>query len=266
MARKLDYEKKVCGLKETSKWAIFRPLGWEFLPKDFLKKLDGKLLDVGCGAGYFTSLIKRSRPDLEIYGVDFSRKAIEMAKKDFPEIKFLVASAHKLPFPDSFFDAVVMRQMLEHLKDPARALAEVKRVLKSGALFYSATPLEGDKLVLSPSKRLSRKYQGHLQRFSRDSLLSLLKESSFQIKRYYFSGYLFAQLMNYVCLSLYQLLGLPREFSVQGYVAQGNSGWGKWWLDLLRKFVFSVANIESRVIPKKIPGQSMHVIACSFSK
>lgn len=268
MAKKkeLDYEKKVCGINEGSSWALFRSLGWDQFPQEFLEKLKGKLLDVGCGAGYFTNQIKRSRPKVEIYGVDFSKKAIEIAKKDFPGIKFLTANVYKLPFPNNSFDAAIMRQTLEHLENPDKALAELRRILKPGGIFYSATPLEGSRFVLSPSRELSVKYQGHVQRFSKDSLISLLEKNGFKMESFYFSGYLFTQVMNYLCLNLYQLLDMPREFSVQGHIAGGNFKKGKQWLSGFRKMVFAIANIESKIIPKKIIGRSMHIIVHKTTK
>jgi SAM-dependent methyltransferase len=46
----------------------------------------------------------------------------------------------KLPFPDNSFDVVASYQVLEHVHDPARVVAEVARVLKRGGLFHFSTP------------------------------------------------------------------------------------------------------------------------------
>lgn len=260
MNEKLDYEKKVCGVREGSYLWAFKPWGLQSLPREF-KDVGGKVLDVGCGAGAFTGLLKRERPDLEIYGVDISKKAIKLAKKDFPDINFSVADARRLSFPSNFFDAAVMRQVLEHLEDPSKALIELRRVLKPGALFYSATPLEGDNLVLKPPRRLVEKYQGHVQRFSRAQLLSLLEKSGFKIERFYFWGFLFAEVSNVLCLLLFEFLGLPREFSVEHHVSRGDSTIGRSLLSVLRKLVFLLKYIESRIVPKGIPGHLMCIVA-----
>ena len=52
----------------------------------------------------------------------------------------LVADAHQIPFPDESFDAVVAQAVLEHVLDPARVVAEIRRVLKPGGLVYAETP------------------------------------------------------------------------------------------------------------------------------
>lgn len=261
MKKLMDYEKKVCGGKEESSWAIFNPQGLEPFPKDFLRNVKGKILDVGCGAGGFTGLLKKIRPDLDIYGVDISKNAIKIAKKDFPKVKFSVGTSYKLPFRDNFFDAAIMRQILEHVEYPEKALKELKRVLKPKAIFYSATPIEGEKFVINPPKYLCIKYQGHIQRFSIKSLKYLIEKNGFEINNYYFYGFLLCQIINVVCLSAYNLMKFPNEFSVKGYVEEGRTTTLKRILGSIRKIIFALENIEAKLVPRWIPGRSMHIVA-----
>lgn len=255
-----DYEKKIYGVEESPRFKLSEPEIAHRLPVEF-RSVSGKILDVGCGAGAFTGTIKRKRLDLEIYGVDISKKAIKIARKDFPDIKFSVASAYRLPFPDDFFDATVMNHVLEHLDDPDKALAELGRVLKPRGLFWSITPLEGDRLVLSPSRRLAEKYHGHLQRFSRASLLSLLERNNFMVERYYFWGFLLCQVIGVVYLFLLDLFKLPPHFSVKSYVTREGRAPGRSLLSFLRKFVSFLLNIESLLVPDRFPGYFMHIVA-----
>ena len=53
-----------------------------------LKDVEGKVLDVGCGAGGMTKAIKYYRPDLKLVGVDISKKAVNEAKKDAQGVEF----------------------------------------------------------------------------------------------------------------------------------------------------------------------------------
>lgn len=52
----------------------------------------------------------------------------------------VAADIHALPFRDNSIDAVIAESVLEHVKDPARAVKEIHRVLKSGGLLYVVTP------------------------------------------------------------------------------------------------------------------------------
>lgn len=258
--KEFDYERKISGVRESSRFEIFKLGALQSLPREF-KDVKGKVLDVGCGAGAFTGLLKCRRPELEVYGVDISRKAIKIAKRDFPNINFSVASAYQLPFSDNFLDGAVMECVLEHLEDPAKALVELKRVLKPEGLFYSITPLEGDRFVLSSSQKLSWKYQGHFQRFSRSSLLSLLGGSGFKVERYYFWGFLLLQATGVAYYLLLDLLNLPPHFSVISCVTHGDRTPGKSLLSCLRKAVSFLLNVESLSVPKRIPGLFMHIVA-----
>ena len=52
----------------------------------------------------------------------------------------LVCDGHDLPFPDKYFDAVIMQAVLEHVVDPFRCVAEAHRVLKTDGFVYAETP------------------------------------------------------------------------------------------------------------------------------
>ena len=52
---------------------------------------------------------------------------------------FEVADVYSLPFPDGFFDAVFAHAVLMHLREPVRALEEVRRVLRPGGMLEFAT-------------------------------------------------------------------------------------------------------------------------------
>lgn len=258
--KEFNYEKKISGIKDDFSVEIFKPRVSRSLPDELIKS-KGKILDIGCGAGDYTGIIKQCAPKLKVYGVDISKEAVKRARKDFANIKFSVGSAYKLPFPARFFDVVVMKCVLEHLEDTAKALAEVRRVLVPGGLFYSITPLEGDKFVLSSSKRLSWKFQGHFQRFSRTSILSMLKKNSFTVERYYFWGFLLCQVTSFVYYLLLNTFNLPPHFSVISHISEGDPTIKKRLLSYLRNVVSLLLNIESLIIPKKFPGLFIHIIA-----
>jgi SAM-dependent methyltransferase len=68
-------------------------------------------------------------------GIDFSATMVERARQLHPDVEFRVGDAEELPFADASFDAVVMNFGLLHLARPERAIAEARRVLRTGGRF-----------------------------------------------------------------------------------------------------------------------------------
>lgn len=91
------------------------------------------VLDVACGPGYVSAAAKQlgAIPT----GIDFSEKMVAIAKRTFPEIRFMQGDAHNLPFKEGTFDRVFMNFGLLHVSHPERACAEACRVLKPGGKF-----------------------------------------------------------------------------------------------------------------------------------
>ncbi len=52
----------------------------------------------------------------------------------------IIFDAHNIPFPDDYFDCVILQAVLEHVVDPYRCVGEVHRVLKMNGLVYAETP------------------------------------------------------------------------------------------------------------------------------
>ncbi len=101
----------------------------------------GSLLDVGCGNGLFTAALK-PKLGCRLSGVDGSPHALRLAKEAGFDALSLVEdfSTMPLPFDDAQFDFVVCKDVLEHLLDPQRLLAEMSRVLKAGGALLVHVP------------------------------------------------------------------------------------------------------------------------------
>lgn len=103
-----------------------------------------KILDCGCGSGSLCIYLSK-RLNKRTYGVDISRIGInlaeEMAEKTNADCEFKVADIEiRIPYPNNFFDLVIMHELLEHLVYPDKAIGEVARVLKNGGLFILISP------------------------------------------------------------------------------------------------------------------------------
>jgi ubiquinone/menaquinone biosynthesis C-methylase UbiE len=101
-----------------------------------------RVLDVGCGNGYVLS--HYARHGAEVHGVDITPAAVQLSRQRFALYglagSFREADAEHLPYPDAFFDCVCSMGVLHHVPDPARAVAEIYRVLKPAGrlivMFY----------------------------------------------------------------------------------------------------------------------------------
>jgi cyclopropane fatty-acyl-phospholipid synthase-like methyltransferase len=89
----------------------------EFIFNHFFKSLNlkqGKLLDLGCGAGYPVSALF-SHQGWDVTGVDFSEKMLALAKKNVPALKTIHADIQLVEFEQAMFDAVVASYSLFHI-------------------------------------------------------------------------------------------------------------------------------------------------------
>ena len=102
---------------------------------------DMKALEVGCGGGILTMEIART--GFETTGIDLSSSSIIQARMQAEinglSINYQVGDAMHLPFEDKKFDVVFCCDVLEHLPDVNKAVAEISRVLKNGGTFFYDT-------------------------------------------------------------------------------------------------------------------------------
>jgi ubiquinone/menaquinone biosynthesis C-methylase UbiE len=109
--------------------------------KDFLDVPNNlkrkKVLEVGCGNGYGTSLINKYFEPSNIYGIYLDEKMIERAKRNKSfNANFTVGDASRLPFKDSSFHGVFDFAILHHIPNWKKAIDEIHRVLKKGGQVF----------------------------------------------------------------------------------------------------------------------------------
>jgi len=92
-----------------------------------------KILDLGCGEGYYTQGMVTALDQAQIYGLDISKVAIRYSAKRYHHIHFCVASNYSLPFAQNSFDAMVrIYAPCEH--------SEILRTLKPEGVLITVTP------------------------------------------------------------------------------------------------------------------------------
>lgn len=114
---------------------MLRALG-ELMPSSLEDK---KLLDVGCGVGYYFKYFRRKRAS-RLFGADTGLRLLNTAQTINPFIRVVRARGEKLPFPDEYFDIVISLGLVEHFPQPSLILNELARVLKTGGTLIVETP------------------------------------------------------------------------------------------------------------------------------
>jgi ubiquinone/menaquinone biosynthesis C-methylase UbiE len=99
-----------------------------------------KVLDLGCGTGTLTVMLKEEYPNTSINGLDGDPQVLEIARQKSGNlnIQWDQGMAYALPYPDESFDRVVTSLMIHHLAtgDKRRAFQEIYRVLKPNGELY----------------------------------------------------------------------------------------------------------------------------------
>lgn len=93
------------------------------------------VLDAGCGEGFTMDKLSKNGIGEKIEGVEYSKDAILLGKKLFPDLTFKKGSAYDMPYENNSFDLVICTEVLEHLDEPSKVLKETVRVSKKHVLI-----------------------------------------------------------------------------------------------------------------------------------
>lgn len=163
-----DYVQEAAGQRLTARAALDRIERWA---------PPGRLLDLGCWVGFL--LAEARDRGWETIGVEPSAFAAAYAREqlglDVRQEDLLTAS-----LPEGAFDAVVLGDVIEHLVDPAAALDRVAALLAPGGVVHLALPDAGSALARRLGARWWSVIPTHVQYFTRDSLMTLLRRRGFE--------------------------------------------------------------------------------------
>jgi SAM-dependent methyltransferase len=142
-----------------------------FLDKNLKNR--ARFLDLGCGYGYLTKLLKDILYFENAYGVDIDKERLKFAENLGIITCCLDLEKDKLPFPNNYFSLVGAAGILNHLKYWDNVLREVNRVLEPDGLLFISNPnlgwwIERISLLLGyqpPSVEVSEIYTVNLPPF-----------------------------------------------------------------------------------------------------
>jgi len=146
--------------------------------------IGAKVHDVGCSSGELLEKIKQIRPDLQLTGSDVSVEAVAVALQKSVGECFVADYCVSKPQQDllSKFDVVILSEVIEHVERDGDLLAAILLMLKPGGVLYLSTQ-SGKRY------RMDREVLGHLRHYRKQDLITLLKETGFDVAKASNSGF-----------------------------------------------------------------------------
>lgn len=178
-------------MEEENWWYLGRRDVIKTLLNCFIKNRKNlKILDAGCGAGSTIKILERYG---KVTGIDINENMVKFCRKN--KIDVINANVTRLPFKDDSFDLVVILEVLEHLKEEKKALAEIYRVLKFDGLILISVPafplLWGNQDIAALHKR----------RYSKIELIEKVQDVGFSVIKTSYMNFLL-----FLPISLFRLM------------------------------------------------------------
>lgn len=159
-------------------------LGW--FEDSFVKYLPrkGKIIEAGCGLGYY--VLALARRGYKIEGVEWSHEAVRLIKKRYPKLKVKTGDVRKLPVKDGYYLGIISLGVVEHdRKGPEKYLAEAYRVLRPGGVVFISVPhfnlLRRIKSLLGFYRGTSAGLDFYQYAFTEKEIDSLIEKAGFKV-------------------------------------------------------------------------------------
>lgn len=110
----------------------------ELLP--FVPATARRILDVGCGTGGFGRSLRAHRPGLELWGIEPEPAAAAAAREVYDFVHEGFFPDERLELPPTYFDTVLMLDVLEHMMEPEAALAGARHLMTEDAVVVASIP------------------------------------------------------------------------------------------------------------------------------
>lgn len=158
----------------------------ELIKEDKNKEIN--ILEVGCACGATLLKLKYLYPNSNLYGIEFDEKPADIANH-FAQVDTYDIESTELNYDENFFDYIIFGDVLEHLKDPAKVVTNMKRYLKkSGSLIISLPNIMHYSVIFS---LLNGNFtygdagildKTHLKFFTKNEIISMLTNAGYNIE------------------------------------------------------------------------------------
>jgi ubiquinone/menaquinone biosynthesis C-methylase UbiE len=142
-----------------------------------------RVLDVGCGDGYYDMIIAKS--GAKVTGIDIHEKRLSKAQRLYrnERSEFLYMNAEEMSFGDASFDRVVSFCVVEHFHHDERVMQNISRVLKPGGCFvFSVDSLSNPEITAEERARHKQRY-GVYAFYTIENVREKLSRTGFDIEK-----------------------------------------------------------------------------------
>ena len=146
---------------------------------------NNRILDVGCGIGYFLEVAKRK--GWEVYGTEFTDEAVKICKEKGISLQQGVLDPSN--YGEGFFDVITSIEVIEHINNPITETKNIHKLLRKGGLFYFTTPNFNalSRLYLKEKYNVIC-YPEHLCYYTPSTIKKLMKKVGFKKKKVQTTG------------------------------------------------------------------------------
>jgi SAM-dependent methyltransferase len=162
----------------------------------------GEALDFGCGNGVLTEIIRQALPSWKISGTDLSAKALDNARKRYPDCTFF--EINRSNSKSKKFDFIFTHHVFEHVFDLKIAFNQMNEYLKpkssmlhflpcgnKGSYEYNICRLRRDGINTDIENRYFFEDEGHVRRLDTDGFCRLCETKDFELCQEYYSNQYF---------------------------------------------------------------------------
>jgi ubiquinone/menaquinone biosynthesis C-methylase UbiE len=149
------------------------------------------ILDVGCSSGFLVADLSRALPESEVIGADYLPELVLKGAERLPNNPFLQFDLRECPLPDACLDGVTALNVLEHIDDDDRALAEIYRILKSRGLAHIEVPADPTCFDLYDEVLL------HFRRYRLSDLVAKASATGFLVRKATHLGFFLYPIFKY---------------------------------------------------------------------
>lgn len=144
-----------------------------------------KILDIGCGRGWFLEQAKKRR--WEVYGTEYSEEALKICEAKGLRMK--PGMLKEDTFGVGEFDVITSFEVIEHINNPKEEVGNICRFLRQGGLFYCTTPNFNAYLRFHLKEEYNViEYPEHLSYYTKRTLGKLLRQHGFSATKLLTTG------------------------------------------------------------------------------